>query len=237
MRRRVGNTWQSGNVVQRYRGKAVSGKHFPTPRFVERKKRKRREETRRESARALGDDDSRSVVACVRAERANLGGGFWFSSWKFLSILLLVQQSACSNKQWADRLSFVTFSGSLKYSLGCLLSVFHEREREREEEGGRGKGREGTLVACICLWCFIVVLSFVKGRNCVCVLWCCVYVCVRACLCVTLLLLLQGRIRVAANGAQYGQWACWSAWGGAGGGRGERGGKEEEEDAFSVDRA
>jgi hypothetical protein len=89
----------------------------------------------------------------------------------------------------------VAFSGSLKISLGCLLSVFHERERERERER-----EEGTLVARTCLWCFIVFLSFVKSsREGI------VFVCLRACLCVTLLLLLQGRIRVAANGAQYGQ--------------------------------
>jgi hypothetical protein len=40
--------------------------------------------------------------------------------------------------------------------------VFHEREREREREG---EGREGTLVARSCLWCFIVVLSFVKSSR------------------------------------------------------------------------
>ncbi len=230
MTRRVGNTWQSGNVVQPYRGKAVSGKHF-SPQAC------RRREEKRESARPW-DDDSRRVVACVRAERANLGGGFWFSSWKFLSILLLGQQSACSNKQWADRLSIVACSGSLKNSLGCLLSVFHEREREKERrrEGGRGKGgNAGGTYLFVVLHCCSIYCEVVEGRNCVCVLWY-VYVCVRACLCVTWLLLLQGRIRVAANGAQYGQWACWSAWGGGGGG-GERGGKEEEEDAFSVDRA
>jgi hypothetical protein len=101
----------------------------------------------------------------------------------------------------------VTFSGSLKYSLGCLLSVFHEREREREREG---EGREGTLVARTCLWCFIVFLSFLKSSSregivFVCSGVVCMCACVRACLCVTLLLLLQGRIRVAANGAQYGQ--------------------------------
>jgi hypothetical protein len=52
------------------------------------------------------------------------------------------------------------------------------------------------------------VLSFVKSSREGIVFVCsgvCMCACVRACLCVTLLLLLQGRIRVAANGAQYGQ--------------------------------
>jgi DNA invertase Pin-like site-specific DNA recombinase len=37
----------------------------------------------------------------------------------------------------------VAFSGSLKNSLGCLLSVFHERERKRERERERERRREG----------------------------------------------------------------------------------------------
>jgi hypothetical protein len=68
MTRRVGNTWQSGNVVQRYRGKAVSGKHFPSHKLVE-----------RESARALGTTTlAASSLACERKER------IWVEAFGFL---------------------------------------------------------------------------------------------------------------------------------------------------------
>jgi hypothetical protein len=73
----------------------------------------------------------------------------------------------------------VAFSGSLKISLGCLLSVFHEREREKERERERERergGNAGGAYLFVVLHCFSIFCEVVEGRNCVCVL-ACVFVC------------------------------------------------------------
>ncbi len=72
MTRRVGNTWQSSNVVKRDWGNAVSGKHLPTHVC-------RMREQKRESARALWMTTlAASSLACERKEQ------IWVEAFGFL---------------------------------------------------------------------------------------------------------------------------------------------------------
>jgi hypothetical protein len=62
------------------------------------RREEKREEKRGEKRESAWDDDFRRVVACVRAERANLGGGFLVFFLE-ISVDLVAWSAKCMQQQ------------------------------------------------------------------------------------------------------------------------------------------